>query len=97
MLGTRGVDTLKDLKELPVDSLEESLRQLREITGPLKAVPTIQTSVCDWHMNDYVDMVKADYRRGWEDAMMGNSNLNASIHYAYGYDDCKEWKLSNGY
>ncbi|MHC4951022.1 MAG: hypothetical protein ACYTEU_08580 [Planctomycetota bacterium] len=48
-------------------------------------------------MNDYVDMVKADYRRGWEDAIMGNSNLSASIHYTYGYDDCKEWKLNNGY
>ena len=82
------------MKELPLDSLENSMRQLREMTGAMKAVPTMTSNVCDWHMNDYIDMIKADYRRGWEDALDGRSNINASIHYSYGYDDCKEWRLS---
>lgn len=84
------------MKELPLDSLEESLRQLREITGGIRAVPNATADVCDWHMNDYLDMVKADYRRGWNDAIEGNSDLQASIHYIYGYDDAKEWRLSYG-
>lgn len=84
------------IKELPLDSLEESLRQLREIRDPLKAVPAMGDSPCDWHLNDYLDMIKADYRRGWDDALEDRTSLNASIHYTYGYEDCKEWRLSYG-
>lgn len=84
------------MKELPLDSLEESISALRDFRKLFKAVPSITGDVCDWHMNDYLDMVKADYRRGWNDAIEDNSDLRASIHYINGYDDGKEWRLNNG-
>ena len=84
------------MKELPLDSLEKSISALRDFRESFKAVPNITGDVCTWHMNDYLDMVKADYRRGWNDAIEGNSDLQASTHYIYGYDDAKEWRLSYG-
>ena len=61
---------------------------------PLKAVPTIDSDVCGWHMQDYISLIKADYRAGWNDAVEGKSNIGSSIHYSYGYDDATEWQYS---
>ena len=61
---------------------------------PLKAVPTIDADVCGWHMQDYLNLIKADYRAGWNDAVEGKSNIGSSIHYSYGYDDAVEWQYS---
>lgn len=61
---------------------------------PLKAVPTIDGDVCGWHMQDYINLIKSDYRAGWNDAVEGRSNIRSSIHYIYGYDDATEWQYS---
>jgi len=61
---------------------------------PLKAVPTIDSDPCGWHMQDYIDLIKADYRAGWNDAAEGRTNLRSSIHYIYGYDDGTEYQYS---
>ena len=45
-------------------------------------------------MQDYISLIKADYRAGWNDAVEGKSNIGSSIHYSYGYDDATEWQYS---
>ena len=59
---------------------------------PLKAVPIIDTDPCGWHMQDYLNAIKSDYRAGWDDATEGKSNTRSNVHYTYGYDDATEWQ-----
>lgn len=60
----------------------------------LKAVPSLDGDPCGWHMMDYVNLIKSDYRAGWNDALEGKANINSSIHYCYGFEDATEWQNS---
>lgn len=80
--------TFKPPKELPLDSLEQSLQMLKN----LKVVTEVEIpelGSCEFYMNDYLDMVERDYKHGWSDAMRNQSNLCTSDAYMQGYQDCQ--------
>jgi len=80
--------SFKAPKELPLDSLEQSLQMLKN----LKVVTEVEApdlGSCEFYMNDYLDMIERDYKHGWSDAMQNKSNLCASDAYMQGYQDCQ--------
>ena len=79
-------------KELPMDSLEQSLEMLRgiQVVNEVDTKPDLGS--CDWYMNDYLDMIERDYKHGWADCMKNRSNLCTSDAYMQGYQDCRQEK-----
>ena len=74
-------------KELPMDSLEQSLEMLRGIRVA-DEVDVIEIGSCEWFLNDYLDVVELDYREGWFDRMNERPDLQTSPAYEHGYSDC---------
>ena len=76
-------------KELPMDSLEQSLEMLRGIQVVNEVDTKPDPGSCDWYMNDYLDLIERDYKHGWSDCMKNRSNLCTSDAYMQGYQDCR--------
>ena len=76
-------------KELPMDSLEQSLEMLRGIQVVNEVDPNPELGSCEFYMNDYLDMIERDYKHGWADCMKNRSNLCTSDAYMRGYQDCR--------
>ena len=79
-------------KELPMDSLEQSLEMLRGIQVVNEVGQKPDLGSCEWYMNDYLDLIERDYKHGWSDCMKNRSNLCASDAYMQGYQDCRQEK-----
>ena len=79
-------------KELPMDSLEQSLEMLRgiQVVNEVDTKPDLGS--CEFYMNDYLDMIERDYKHGWSDCMKNRSNLCTSDAYMQGYQDCRQEK-----
>ena len=79
-------------KELPMDSLEQSLEMLRgiQVVNEVDTKPDLGS--CEFYMNDYLDMIERDYKHGWADCMKNRSNLCTSDAYMQGYQDCRQEK-----
>jgi hypothetical protein len=82
----------KPPKELPMESLEQSLEMLRGIQVVNEVDQKPDLGSCDWYMNDYLDLIERDYKHGWSDCMKNRSNLCASDAYMQGYQDCRQEK-----
>ena len=82
----------KPPKELPMDSLEQSLEMLRGIQVVNEVDTKPELGSCEFYMNDYLDMIERDYKHGWADCMRNHSNLCASDAYMQGYQDCRQEK-----
>jgi hypothetical protein len=82
----------KPPKELPMDSLEQSLEMLRgiQVVNEVDTKPDLGS--CEFYMNDYLDMIERDYKHGWADCMKNRSNLCTSDAYMQGYQDCRQEK-----
>ncbi len=82
----------KPPKELPMDSLEQSLEMLRgiQVVNEVDTKPDLGS--CEFYMNDYLDMIERDYKHGWSDCMKNRSNLCTSDAYMQGYQDCRQEK-----
>ena len=76
-------------KELPMDSLEQSLQMLRDIKVVNEVDQKSELGSCEFYMNDYLDMIERDYKHGWADCMKNRSNLCSNDAYMQGYQDCK--------
>lgn len=76
-------------KELPLDSLEQSLQMLKNLKVVTEVDDTPELGSCEFYMNDYLDMIERDYKHGWSDAMKNRSNLCTSDAYMQGYQDCQ--------
>lgn len=76
-------------KELPMDSLEQSLEMLRgiQVVNEVDTKPDLGS--CEFYMNDYLDMIERDYKHGLADCMKNRSNLCTSDAYMQGYQDCR--------
>ena len=79
-------------KELPMDSLEQSLEMLRGIQVVNEVDTKLDLGSCEFHMNDYLDLIERDYKHGWSDCTNNRSNLCTSDAYMQGYQDCKREK-----
>lgn len=79
----------KPPKELPLDSLEQSLQMLKDLKVVTEVDKTPELGSCEFYMNDYLDMIERDYKHGWSDAMRNQSNLCTSDAYMQGYQDCQ--------
>ena len=79
-------------KELPMNSLEQSLEMLRgiQVVNEVDTKPDLGS--CEFYMNDYLDMIERDYKHGWADCMKNRSNLCTSDAYMQGYQDCRQEK-----
>ena len=82
----------KPPKELPMDSLEQSLEMLRGIQVVNEVDQKPELGSCEFYMNDYLDMIERDYKHGWADCMKNRSNLCTSDAYMQGYQDCRQEK-----
>ena len=82
----------KPPKELPMESLEQSLEMLRgiQVVNEVDTKPDLGS--CEFYMNDYLDMIERDYKHGWADCMKNRSNLCTSDAYMQGYQDCRQEK-----
>ena len=79
-------------KELPMDSLEQSLEMLRGIQVVNEVDQKPELGSCEFYMNDYLDMIERDYKHGWADCMKNRSNLCTSDASMQGYQDCRQEK-----